>query len=425
MRIVSLTALLATGFALAACGGGDVEAPGLTLDAGLDTCGLDCPEAPKPVDNRPKPPKSVLPDRPPTSNNGNDVKLDETTGEETIAIEQAVIINEKDKLGLSNIVYGAVTDPVTNERIRTATISIDTKTKRNSYWPKPKKMELYKYGTNFYEADSENPGFPQTPSNGRGLGGKYEEFRELTNTGEQGTTVDEELQVWTWDHSYGAQYRDVTSGKPEGDHQAWSFGGKRTAAARMPTSARVRYNGQFASTAKTEKWVNTQDQRQTLSYNNNWMVRGDATMIADFEKNTVDATLQPLKWRGYADMNGANDYQTLTIDPNVAPSVAFAADPNINGFMYRRIKLRGTVTKDPVKGNSAKGDARIGEEFGYVTNSTTNPFRGAFFGPNADEFTGIFNAESVLPRPRGGNFPINADRRLFLKHSGVVNVKKQ
>jgi hypothetical protein len=425
MRIVSLTALLATGFALTACGSGGEEAAGLTLDTGLETCGLNCPQAPKPVDNRPKPPKSVLPDRPPTSNNGNDVKLDEATGEETIAIEQAIIINEKNKLGLSNILYGSVKDPVTEENVKTATMSIDTKTKRNSYWPKPKKMELYKYGTNFYEEQSEDPNYPETPSNGRALGGKYEEYRELTNTGEQGTTVDEELQVWTWDHSYGAQYRDVTSGKPEGDHQAWSFGGKRTAAARMPTAARVRYTGQFGSTAKTEKFVDTQDQRQTLSYNNNWMVRGNATMIANFEKNTVDATLQPLKWRGYATMNGANNYETVTINPNENPLTAFNRDPNINGFMYNKIKLRGTVAPHLTKGNSVKGDARIGEDEGYVTNSTTNPFTGAFFGPNADEFTGIFNAESVLPRPRGGNFPISADRRYLLKHSGVVNVKKQ
>ncbi len=424
MRIVSLTALIATGFALAACGGSG-EAPSLTLDSGLETCGLDCPDAPVEKDNFPKSPTSVLPTTPPTSNNGNEVKLDETEGEETIAIEQAIMINNKDELAVSNIVYGSVTDPVDKKKIKTATFSIDTKTKRNNFWPKPKKMELYEYGTNFYEQDSEFPGYPETPSNGQALGGKYEEFRELTNSGEQGTTVDEELQVWTWNNSYGAQYRDVTSGDPDGDHQAWTFGGKRTKMANMPTTARTTYTGQFASTAKTEKWVNTQDQRQTLNYNNNWMVRGDATIVADFEKNTVSANLQPLKWRGYADMNGANDFQTVSIDTNVAPSAAFAADPNVNGFMYRRIRLKGTITKDLVKGNSVKGSARIGEEFGFVTNSTTNPFHGAFFGPNADEFTGIFNAEAVLPRPRGGNFPINSDRRALIKHSGVVHGEQQ
>lgn len=412
MRLVSLAALTATGFALAGCGGG--ETASLNLAAGLDVCGLSCPE-----DNS-KPEKSSvigkLPTAPPTKNSGNDVNLD--VGEDTIALEKSIMISNKSTISTSKLTLDKVA--------KTAKFDIDTKTNRNSFWPKTKTMEYYEFGS--INSEPEDDGGPVTSPGGTGLGGTYTEYRMLSTTANEGTAIDEELQYWKWKNSYGVQYRDVTSGGPEADHHAWSFGGKRTAAANMPTGGKATYSGQFGSTSKTTNWLNTQDQRQTLSYNNDWQVRGTSDITADFGKNTVNATLTPKKWRAFQTMNGATGFKTVTVDNIPAGAMdpnSASYDPNIVYYMFSDIKLKGTITKDALKGNKVKGSAYMDGKDGWISNSTLNPFAGGFFGTNADEFTGIFNVEATLPRPIGGAFPITGDRRANIQHSGVVHGEKQ
>jgi hypothetical protein len=92
-------------------------------------------------------------------------------------------------------------------------------------------------------------------------------------------------------------------------------------------------------------------------------------------------------------------------------------------FLYQDIVLQGTITKDPAIGNAVAGRTLFGPGRGYLSNSTKNPFAGAFFGPNANEFTGIFNVEATLPDPTGGAFPINADTRAGVQISGTVHAE--
>jgi hypothetical protein len=44
-----------------------------------------------------------------------------------------------------------------------------------------------------------------------------------------------------------------------------------------------------------------------------------------------------------------------------------------------------------------------------------------FFGPTANEVTGVFNLEATFVAPTGGNIPINNDTRGFIEMSGVFN----
>jgi hypothetical protein len=352
---------------------------------------------------------------PPSKNSGNDTSLDEATGDTTIALEKSIIINQKNKLAVSKLTLG--TNP------KTAMFAIDTKTDRNSFWPKAKVMDYYEFGT-LNSAPENEPG-PIVVTNGAGLGGRYTEYRKLSTSAESGTDIDEELQVWRWDNSYGVQYRDMTSGGADADHQAWSFGGTRTAMAAMPTGGTATYNGQFGSTAKTTGWVNTKDQRQTLDYNNLWQVTGTSAVTANFGANTVTGRLTPLKWRSIQTMNGATGAKTLVVD-RTTPIIVDPADPSFDPhrlppYLYDEIVLKGTITKDATKGNTVTGSAYVDEQEGWISNTSKNPFAGAFFGPTANEFTGIFNVESTQPDPYGGVFPINNDRRGSVQHSGVTN----
>ncbi len=401
MRIASFVTLSATGLLLAACGG----ETGLTLSDGLEVCGVNCPDAPvKTVSAGTN--VSKLPTTPTTNNTGNTTKLSLTDGETTIALEKSILINTKNKLAVSKLTV----DNVAEE----AKLEIDTETDRNALWPKPKLMDLYQNGTVF------NNSVVKTDT----LNANYKEYRKITSSIDSGTSVDESLQVWNWNNSYGLQYRDVTSGAPNGDHQAWSFGGKRTAMANIPTGGNATYTGRFASTSLTSGFINTVDQRQTMSYNGNFRVTGESSTTVDFASNAVNSTLTPEFWSTFQTLNAGSGFKTIALgsdpqvflDPN-SPSY----DPNYAGFMYSKLRLKGTLTRDAVKGNSITGSATANSLDGWITNSDTNPFAAALFGADGKEVTGIFNLEAVAPSPIGGDLPINDDRRSRMQHSGVFN----
>lgn len=304
----------------------------------------------------------------------------------------------------------------------TAKLQIDTKLPdaQNNLWPIAKELKEYAYGTNTND--------PTIAT--RNLGGTYKEYRALSyNT--DGSSADEVLQVWNWGESYGTHYRDLTSGGEAG-HQAWTFGGNKTPLADMPTTGTVTYNGRFGSTAKTSNWEDPSNGR-IVSANNIWRVTGAATGTADFATGNFNATLTPEAWNAYASLNGGKGF-TFVSAGGTNDAINSAADVNYNQYMNDKIILKGTIAANPLTnvatGNTITGSAEMqtvetatGTDNGWVTNESSNPFYGAFFGPTANQVTGVFNLEAVGPDPVGGDIPINDDRRGFIQQSGVFNVQ--
>jgi hypothetical protein len=265
---------------------------------------------------------------------------------------------------------------------------------------------------------------------GTGLGGTYKEYHALT-TSSTGTTADEELQVWRWDYSYATQYRDVTGAGSTGEalHQAWSFGGTRTAKANMPVGGTAQYLGEFTATAKTWNWENSVGSTlQTIDFNNVWRVKGASEINADFTTATVTGTLTPVTWNAYQTLNSARGYKDVG-----ATDVADPNNPAYWGyfnFMQSKILLNGTIATSATTGNSITGTATLDPTDGWISNSTLNPFYGAFFDDptktgtaNPVEVTGVFAVEAVIPSPTGGNTAINGDRRGNIEMSGLFNAQ--
>lgn len=415
MRYVSVIALLASTAALAGCAGGDGSA--LSLAASGSVCGVNDPNCatPTPVPttttttttgttttNTGNPTTVVTPPPPPPPppNIGNAVTF--TTGDTTIALENSVLKSPMSTPAVSRLT--TTTSP------NTAKFEINSRSPNNALWPIAKTMNLYRSGT--------------------GLGGTYKEYHALT-TSSTGTAADEELQVWSWNNSYATQYRDVTGAGTTGEalHQAWSFGGTRTAKANMPISGTANYNGQFTATAKTWNWENSVGAtNQTIDFNNVWRVKGTSAITADFTTATVTGTLTPVTWNAYQTMNNARGFKdvlaTNVLDPN---NPAYWGYFN---FLQSTILLNGTITTSDTAGNSITGTAILNPADGWITNSTLNPFYGAFFDDptktgtaNPIEVTGVFSVEAAIPAPTGGDIAINGDRRGNMQMSGVFNAQ--
>lgn len=375
MRIGSVSALVLAAFALAACEGSPTTGSSAS-NATLDLCGLNCPDpAVGGVDSTPP----VDPADPDNTNTGNPTNL--STGDMTIALESAVLKSPANG-SLSRLTLTSGTPD-------TARIEIDTNTSNNGAWPIPKTMEEYEFGTN--------------ATGGTGLGGAYKEYRSLTAT-ESGTTVDEELQVWTWGSSYGTQYREVAGGG-DARRQAWSFGGTRTTA--MPVGGSANYTGRYGATSKTWNWIDDDDVGKTITANNTWRVEGTSDIDANFATGQLTGTLTPSTWTAFQTLGGATGFQSVTSGNN--------ADPNWVAFMDSSVVLSGTIT-----GNTVSGNAKLDPSDGWLNG--TNPMYAGFFGaPGADEVTGVYNFLAVSPEPIGGEPPINDDRRGFVQQSGVFN----
>ena len=386
MRIGSVSLLVLSAFALAACEGaeGTPTTGSSASNATLDLCGLNCPD-PAIIDDSATPPVTPTdPTAPPNTNVGNGTKL--TTGDTTIVLESGVLKSPTNG-SLSKLT-------LTSGTPNTAKIEIDTKTSNNGNWPIPKTMDEYQYGTD--------------ATGGVGLGGAYKEYRSLTAT-ETGTTVDEELQVWTWNHSYGTQYREIAGGG-DARRQAWSFGGTRTAV--MPIGGTANYKGFYGATSKTWNWIDDSNPLRTLSANNTWRVEGTSDLNADFGTGQLTGTLTPQTWTAFQTLNGATGF--LAVD-STNP-----LDPNFVGFMDDNVVLQGTIT-----GNTVSGKASLDPAQGWLNG--TNPMYAGFFGPTGvgNEVTGVYNFLAVSPEPIGGEPPINDDRRGFVQQSGVFNGAQQ
>ena len=383
MRFFSLLALLAASTALGGCPASDGSA--LSLAASGAVCGVsdgDCAVATPVV--TPTVPTPVTPVVPPP-NIGNTTTL--ATGNATIALESSVLVSQKTDPAFSNLVVTASPN--------TAKFTIDPKSPNKGLWPVATTMDEFVSGTN--------------ASGGLGLGGTYKEYHAITNSS-AGSAQDEELQIWNWNYSYGVQYRNITSGG-EATQQAWSFGGTKTAAASMPISGSANYVGKFGATAKTWNFVDSTDINQTVSWNNIWRINGDSSLTANFATGQFTGILTPLLWNA-PDKNSVNTTIDLTLPFNA----------NYNAFfMSSNVLLKGTIATSAATGNSVVGTATLDPATGSVTNSTLNPMYASFFGPTANEVTGIFNLEATFLAPSGGVIPINNDTRGNIEISGVFN----
>jgi hypothetical protein len=376
MRFGSVSALVLTGFALAACAGdsGDTTCGNLSITnpcvaAATSTSGAAAtltPIVPVPTGTG-------------TSTNvGNTTTLG--TGDTTIALEFANLISPA--AGSQSTLTEVAGTP------NTAKLAIDTKATSNGDWPIPKTMDEYVAGTN--------------STGGIGLGGTYKEYRKISPGG-----ADEELQVWHWGNSYGTQYRDVTGSGGEARHQAWSFGGTATATANMPTGGTASYNGQYGATSKTYNFVDDSNPLRKLSANGSWQVEGTSQITANFGTAQMTGTLTPQTWRGTETLNGGTARRTV-LSSNTA-------DPNFSGFMNDNVVLKGSIS-----GNTVSGTAEMDPSQGWING--VNPMYAGFFGATGPkEVTGVYNFVAVNPDPIGGQPPINDDTRGYVQQSGIFN----
>ena len=377
-----------------------------------------------------------------TVNTGNTTTL--TAGDTTLILEGSTIQSLVGAApGLSKL-NDSPLNHVSSNRTANQQIWFDTKTANNPNWPISKAMPYNEYGTciNNGGVDPVNPGLCMGGTGGRGLGGDYKLYRYLQKG------LDEELQVWTWNQSYATQYRDVTASGIDPQHQAYSFGGNYTPAASVPTSGIVNYNGAFGATAKTSNFKDTSytvqvgstTYGQTMAYSNNWRVNGVAALAANFGTGQFAGTLTSVNWTG---LNKAGGFSNVNVpnavanntncvsqlpacDPSTVPGLAvFTNWINWNSaFMNADIKLAGTITTsttNAAKPNQIKGTASIDPNAGWTTTTGTNPMYGGFFGATAQEVTGAFAVDGILPVPNGGAYPINNDLRAYLQMSGIFN----
>ena len=384
MRFASVSVLVLSGFALAACTGEETTCGTITISPtgpcvtnGTSTSAAAAAAA------------AVVPIVPvpagtgTSTNTGNTTTL--ATGDKTIALEFANLISPT---------TGSSSKLTVASLPSTAKIEIDTKTGSNAAWPIPKTMTEFVPGT--------NGGVGLGSS---ALGGNYKEYRAISYD-TSGNLNDEELQVWKWNKSYATQYRDATAGGGEARHQAWSFGGNATAVASMPTGGTVNYAGKYGATSKTWNWVDDTTVTKTITANNSWRIEGDSAITANFDTGQMTGTLTPRTWNAFQTLNGATGFKNVI--------AGNTADPNHMGFMDDNVVLSGSIT-----GNTVTGNANLDPAAGWVNGA--NPMYAGFFGPTANEVTGAFNFVAVLPAPIGGVMPINDDRRGFVQQSGIFH----
>ena len=384
MRLASVSALVLTGFALAACTGangdttcGTLNIPdnGPCLAAGTSTSSgsgtTTTPVVPLPINTGT------------STNTGNTTNL--ATGDQTLALEFANVVSPSTG-SLSKLTETAGTP-------NTAKLAIDTQTTGNSGWPIPKTMNEYVAGS--IAKGNRGPGGVVDPTV------TYKEYRaaDMTN--------DEELQVWHWTDSYVTQYRDTTGGSGgEARHQAWSFGGNATAA--MPGGGAVTYNGEYGATSLTWSWIDDPNNvLQTISANGSWSIEGLSTINVDFGAHTVLGTLIPKTWTGWQSMHNTTGFATV--------DATNPLDINFQPFMDDNVTIKGTITGNKM----TNGTAELDPTKGWVNG--INPAYAGFYGPSATEIAGAYSFVALSPAPTGSHPPINNDRRGYVQQSGVFH----
>jgi C-lobe and N-lobe beta barrels of Tf-binding protein B len=398
MRFVSLFAILAS-TALSGCAGGDGSALSLA-SSGVQVCGIGDPNCaiPTPTSSGGGGSSSGGSSSGGSSgggtNTGNTAVV--TTGDATIALEKARFLQPTSGTALTTLKITSAPN--------TATFSIDTKSASKGAWPTTKTMKEYLYGTN--------------STGGTGLGGTYKEYRYYVKD-----IADEELQVWTFNHSRATHYRDDTAGGAPAAHEAWSFesydstGGtadQKASLTNLKTKATATYTGEFGATAQSSNWVedaSTSGGTGIVMHNNNWSVRGTSNFVADFSGTnnfSLTGTLTPTVWNA---MDGNNKH-TDVLSSNTGSI-------NHVDFMNDQIIINGTIN-GTATGNSITGTAAIDPAKGWLNGDTASPVYGSIFGTDAKEITGIFNVDATSPDPTGGT-PTNNPVRGYLQMGGVFH----
>jgi hypothetical protein len=421
MRISSIAYLCVSAIALTACAAGDSA---YQLDTGLSTCGQSCGIKPTPVVVVPP----VVPPGPlDTVNTGNETEITNNTGDKSITLSKSV---------LNSPVVGGARAKLTQDKVaKTAKIEIDTKSDRNSAFPKPKTMEQYDFGTMF-----DTPIVAPLVAAGimpKNLAAtEYHEYR--TSEAIDGADVDEEMQVWEWQYSRATQYRDKTGGG-EARNQAWTFGakpafgatpaGEKTTALAMTTRGSASYTGFYTSTAKTWSNIDRPLTGQTLSRNNLWQVEGRSKANVDFVSGAFNATLTPDVWIGWQSINGATGFKAVAVDHTCNDTIDYNCQANQFYYMNDDIVLKGLISNDVATGNqiigTAKQDTNSNASAGLPAEwlTSANPMYGSVFGPTANEVTGIFSLKAETPDPYGGSIAINDDRAAYIQQSGVFHAQ--
>ena len=395
MRIGSVSTLVLSAFALAACEGVPSVGPSTDIST-LAMCGLACPAG------IPAPSTGTSSTGNSSTSGGNSASLTPATSDTTIALEKSVYV--KPASGTSLSVLAAGTSPATTTaqilsgtKPTKMTISIDTKSATNGSWPVPIQMSEYTFGSNAADPTGGNNG-------GAGVGpaGGYREYRAFSLT--PGSERDETLQVWAWTNSYATQYRNTPSGG-EAAQQAWSFGGNKTAV--MPVAGNPTYNGRFVATAKTSNYLKPDG--ANIDPNALWRVEGASQVNAHFGTGLVDGTLTPHTWTSF--QPGISNYYMKTVGvPPVLPATILG-EPNYS-FYNSTVTLNGTIT-----GNTYAGTADLNNKF----ISSDQTMYGGFFGAGATETAGVFHVTGADPLPIGGSAGINGDTRGFLTIDGAFH----
>jgi hypothetical protein len=440
MRFFGMLALLAASTTLGGCPSGDGSA--LTLASSGPVCGVNAGQCGTPATTGTGTGGTGTggtgtggTTTTPAVNVGNTVVIpvkpvaSAPIGDVTIAIENGKYTVPSSGTALSILTPKgpSVTDPA----LSNAKFQIDTKTTTNGNWPIAKTMKEYKYGTCFgYGVAPDHINCLSVDGKGTGLGGHYKEYRHK----EDGTTIDEILQVWTWKNSYATQYRDETGGGPIARNQAWSFGGTKTPGTSMPVSGSAHYAGEYGGTAESWNWIDIDGSAapgtpstdpyyhfiQTTSNNRVWRVVGTSSLDADFLTGKFSGILTPKIW--YADQNMHNFKGERAIIANDLADLSHAT------FMDDNIILNGTiksVATSKVGDNSATaqntitGTAEL-DPFGKGWFNTDSKMYAAFFGDTADSVTGIYNFTADGPQPVGG-IPIANSKHGYIHQSGVFN----
>ena len=407
MRIGSVSALVLSAFALAACEGVPSVGPSTDISS-LAMCGLACPNGipgPGIVDANGDGIDDNADGNDSSTDGGNTASLTPATSDTTIALEKSIYV--KPASGTSLSVLAAGTSPATTTaqilsgtKPTKMTIAIDTKSASNGSWPTPVQMTEYVFGSTALDPTGMNNGGTNcAPSCG------YREYRAFSQT--PGKERDESLQVWAWNQSYATQYRNTPSGG-EAAQQAWSFGGNKTAV--MPIIGAMTYNGRFVGTAKTANYLKPDG--ANIDPNALWRIEGASSVNANFATGAVNGTLTPHTWTSFQSGISGNYMKTVGVPP-VAPATLLE-EPDYS-FYNSTVTLNGTIA-----GNTYAGTANLNNQF----ISSDQTMYGGFFGaaaPNPAETAGVFHVTGADPFPIGGSAGVNDDRRAYLTIDGAFH----
>jgi hypothetical protein len=418
MRFASLSVLLLSTVGLTACGGGSATLPDLDLSA--QVCGLGCKVNPN-TGGTVSTPKTAsngagqnLPP-PSTVNNGNTTTLQ--TGDTAILLEKSVMLSTKGTNGLvrltktDNTPAGA--DP--NDR---ASVAIDTKDPaRNGSWPTPKTME--------WRLSGQSAANPVTMT-GNSL--SYDEYKSVNSV--NGGKIAEELQIWTWNKSYAAQYRDITNGGGDASHQAWFFGaangGTKSKATDIAVGGTLTLAGKYTGTAKTANFIVPGNNLvRTLSPNGLWSTLGDSQVTVNLDNKQVSTVLTPTHFVGEASLNGGIGERIVSLARIANNTASPEESANYYTFMSEQLVMAGTLTAD-ANGNSVSNGVTTytaGSE--WITDGTATNFQGALFGNATDgwEFTGAYAASASSIEPYTGNVAHNNNGIADFEQSGILHAE--